>query len=332
MWSSSVRRAQEVRSFGAGGELGTEFTKLARGGKMNLEASDEELLSRIITFEPPPPGFNSLTASHHLLRRYGYPHRPDPDKEPRLSKLWLETLSRPHRMITAELRVDHSKLRRMPLRSKAPSFSIGGQWAGAEVDWSVLGLPADELINSVYAQWRVPTVTLPNSDTAVGFWVGIGGDQYINSNQLIQAGVEAVPQQSGSDIPAYRAWTQWWPEQPSAITVSNFPVSPGDLVGVLVLMPHPDYALFSMLNYNTNTAVSVGITGPDGVMADGSSAEWCVEGNGDLLAHFTGVAFSGCVLGTKNHEFGLEHARPLQIFSPTNSNEVLATPPDRPLS
>jgi hypothetical protein len=71
---------------------------------MNHEASDEEMLSHMITFEPPPPGY-PLTASHHLLRKYGYPHRPDPDKEPRLSKLCQETFSRPHQIIRAELQV-----------------------------------------------------------------------------------------------------------------------------------------------------------------------------------------------------------------------------------
>ncbi len=63
------------------------------------EMSDAEILSNVMTFEPPPPGFNPLTATDDLLEKYGYPHRPDPDKEPQLSKLWHETLALPHTMI-----------------------------------------------------------------------------------------------------------------------------------------------------------------------------------------------------------------------------------------
>jgi hypothetical protein len=292
---------------------------------MNHEASDKEILSHIITFEPPPPGFDPLTASGRLLHKYGYPHRPDPDKEPRLSKLWRETLSRPHRVIRPEFEVDQSKARHVPLRSQDPSFGLQGQWAGAEVFRTRLGLPSSELITSVYAQWYVPTVTLPSPDVSVGFWVGLGGDQSLGSTQLIQAGTDAHPQ-SGSSSPVYRAWSQWYPLQGSAVTVNNFPVSPGDLVGVFVSTLQPNSAFISMFNFNSNFALSFVNAPPSGANADGSSAEWVVEGDGNLLANFGHVVFAGCVGSTKSHEFGLELAYPQQIISQNNPSEVLANP------
>jgi Peptidase A4 family len=284
---------------------------------MNDEASDEEILSHVITFEPPPPEFNPLTASHRLLRKYGYPHRPDPNKEPRLSKLWQETLSRPHRVITPEFEVDHSKAPRV-------SFGLQGQWAGAEVFRVRLGLPPSELITSVYARWFVPAVRLPDPDVAVGFWVGLGGDQSLGSTQLIQAGTDARPL-SGSSSPAYRAWFQWPPLQTSAITVKNFPISPGDQVGVLLIALQPNSAFISMFNFNTSSAISFA-NAPSGANADGSSAEWVVEANGNLLADFTEVVFSDCVGSTKNNEFGLGLAYPQQIISQNNPSVVLANP------
>ena len=62
---------------------------------MASEMSEAEILSYFTTFDPPPPGFDPLRASRHLLRKHGYPHRPDPHKEPRLHKLWSENSRAP---------------------------------------------------------------------------------------------------------------------------------------------------------------------------------------------------------------------------------------------
>ncbi len=273
---------------------------------MSHEMSDAEVLSHLTTYEPPPDGFDPLTASHHLLRKHGYPHRPHPEKEPRLHKLWREALGRPHRVIKAELQVDRS-IGRHPLRSPQGSFGLSGSWAGAEVSTASLGYAPTEVANTVYGQWIVPTVTPPNPDTgfAVGTWVGLGGDGNNNSNQVVQAGTDARSSSDGSVV--YRAWTQWFPYQGSAVTVSNFPVSPGNRVGFLVLTTEPGHAFVSMMNYTTGQATSVGIT-PPGANSDGSSAEWVIEGNGALLADFYSVLFGQCVGGTKDHEFDLTNA------------------------
>ena len=284
---------------------------------MANESSDAEILRHITTYDPPPPGFDPLTAPHHVLRKHGYPHRPNPDKEPRLHKLWSETLARPLKIIKAELEVDRSIVHRQPLRMPPGSYGLSGQWAGAQVNTSSLGYPPSELANSVYGQWIVPTVTPPNPDTgfAVGIWVGMGGDGNNGSTQVVQAGTDA--RSSGSGV-VYRAWTQWYPYQGSAVTVANFSVTPGDRVGFLVLTPQPNHAFVSMLNYNTNQATSVGIT-PSGASNDGSSAEWIIEGNGNLLADFYSVLFGQCIAGTKDHEFNLSIAFVDSIFA---SDEV----------
>lgn len=270
------------------------------------EMSEAEILRHFTAYDPPPPGFDPLRASHHLLRKHGYPHRPDPHKEPRLYKLWSETLARPLKIIKAELQVDRSIVHRHPLRTPQASYGLSGQWAGAQVNTSSLGYPPTELANTVYGQWVVPTVTPPNPDTgfALGIWVGIGGDQNNGSSQVVQAGTDA--RSSGNGV-VYRAWTQWFPVSGSAATVSNFPVTPGDRVGFLVLTPQPNHAFISMLNYNTNVATSVGIT-PQGANNDGSSAEWVIEGNGNLLADFYSVLLGQCIAGTKDHDFNLSSA------------------------
>ena len=277
--------------------------------------SDAEVLSHITTYEPPPSGFDPLSASHQLLRKHGFPHRPDPDKEPRLSKLWRDSLSRPLQMIKAELEVDHSRARDSRLRSKQASFGLGGQWAGAQVNTSSLGFAPTELANIVYGEWNVPTVKYPKDDPsgfAVGFWVGLDGDFENDSSQVIQAGTEAIS--DGSSV-IYRAWTQWPPYQPNAVVIKSFPVAPGDRVGVLVTMPKPDHSFISIANYTNGYATSLGIT-ISGAVNDGTSAEWVIEGNGPLLADFSSVLFAQCMGGTKDHDFDLTDAFTRQIYAP----------------
>ncbi len=279
---------------------------------MDHEPSDAELLSHITTYDPPPPGFDPLTAPHHLLRKHGYPHRPDPDKEPRLSKLWRDSLSRPHKMIRAELQVDRSRARDGRLRPSQSSFGVTG-WAGAQVNTSSLGFAATELANTVYGQWSTPRVSPPDPDTgfAVGFWVGMGGDYRNGSSQVVQAGTEALS--DGKSV-IYQAWTQWSPYQSHAVKVPNFPIAPGDHVAFLVMTPQPDHAFISMMNYNNGWATSVGIT-PPGARNDGTSAEWVIEGNGALLADFYSVIFGQCTGGTKEHDFDLTYAIVDQVLA-----------------
>ena len=45
---------------------------------MKKQPSDADVLGRYTTFEPPPSGFDPLTARPNLLRKHGFPRRPDP--------------------------------------------------------------------------------------------------------------------------------------------------------------------------------------------------------------------------------------------------------------
>jgi hypothetical protein len=51
----------------------------------------------INTFEPPPPGFDPLTASAAALRRHGFPpHLPEPRHQERYRKVWNQLKSKFH--------------------------------------------------------------------------------------------------------------------------------------------------------------------------------------------------------------------------------------------
>jgi hypothetical protein len=278
---------------------------------MSNDVSDAEVLSHFTTFEPPPDGFHPLTATSELLHKHGFPHRPDPKKEPRLSEIWKRTFSRPIKVIRAELAVDRTSPRRNPLRRRRnDAFGLGGEWAGAQVNIADLGFdPRTEPANTVFGRWTVPTVVAPPNSLpqplTVGFWVGLGGDGNNNSTNVVQAGIQAKV--DGNSV-EYSAWTEWFPAQP-AVTIPNFDVAPGDVVEVLVLcLPPSNHAVAYVYNLRSNHATSVGID--VGLTNDGTSAEWVAEGNGSLLAEFFSANFPGalcgeCIGGTKQHEFAV---------------------------
>src|SRR5262249_49354543 len=148
-----------------------------------------------------------LTARANQLRKYGFPRRPLPDKEPGLDQLWRKGFSRPMKVIKAELAVDRGRPRQDRLRPNAP-FDLTGQWAGAFVASSVFG--PRELMTMVYGQWIQPSVVPPENPLAdqlfVGFWTGLGGITETGSLQLVQAGTYAVFTQGNV---SYSAFTEW---------------------------------------------------------------------------------------------------------------------------
>src|SRR5689334_22012579 len=100
---------------------------------MDQTQSDAEVLSRFVTYEPAPGGFDPKTASDHLLRKHGFPRRPDPRSEAEMHQLWEEAFSRPMQMIKAELTVDRARPNRERLQPTRP-FDVAGGWAGAIVN------------------------------------------------------------------------------------------------------------------------------------------------------------------------------------------------------
>lgn len=80
---------------------------------------------------------------------------------------------------------------------------------------------------SVTGSWVVPSVADASSDNvADATWVGIGG---VQSQDLIQAGTEAIPDSDGTL--SYQAWYETLPQDSTAVPLS---ISPGDSVSVSI--------------------------------------------------------------------------------------------------
>lgn len=267
-----------------------------------------DLLNRIQTYEAPPGGFNPQTAAANLLRRHGFPRRPDPEREPQLARLWRRVFSRAPglRMIKAEIAIDPTMSRRDPLRNMKPDFSPSG-WGGVIVPTASLGFSPYEPANTVFAEWVVPEIFPVAGDAqtplTVGFWVGLDGSDP-SSYELLQAGTAATI--TGNNV-SYWAWTEWYTSEykDPAVMVTNFEIQPGDLVSFLVCSPQPDQGFVSMMNYRTQQATSVGIPARSGISSVGARAEWIVEGISADLPDFAPAVFSNIIAGTQHHSFNL---------------------------
>ncbi len=267
-------------------------------------------LKTLRTFEPPPARFDPRRATARELVRYGFPRRPSPETEPRLHALWQKAFSRPLTVVRAKLEIDRTLLShrsRRQIKKVHDGRFVPSGWGGIVTQTSAFGFSPAEPANTVYAEWMVPSMQPdfdnPTTPMTVGFWVGLDG---FTNNQVLQAGTAATV--TGSSI-SYWPWFEWFPDAPVKIT--NFPISPGDLVTVLVCAQTPTSGFVSMLNRTTGVTTSAGIPLAKGVSSSlGATAEWIVEGISADLPNFVLVGFHNCVAGTKNHTIDL--SRPIE--------------------
>jgi hypothetical protein len=138
---------------------------------------------------------------------------------------------------------------------------------------------------SVTATWTVPTVSATSSG-ADATWVGIGG---LNSNDLIQAGTQAMV--DGSGTVEYSSWIETLPQSSRTAPLS---VSAGDSVTVTLTQQSGNDWLIAMKNNTTKGTYSVIVQ----YSSSNSSAEWVQEapsvGRGLVaLDQFGTVQFTG---------------------------------------
>lgn len=262
-----------------------------------------EYLKRVRTYSTPPAKFDPLKASARELAQYGFPRRPNPRTERELAALFKKAYSRPIKPVRAEIEIDRVLLdapRRRAIFVHDGSFAPGG-WGGVIAQTSSFAFKPPEPAVMVYGEWSVPTMEPdfdnPKTPMTVGFWVGLDGSL---NNQVLQAGTAATV--TGESID-YWAWFEWFPAPP--VRINNFPISPGDLVTVLVCAVKPTQGFASMLNRTTGVTTSIGFPPPPGFMSQGTTAEWIVEGISADLPNWVLMGFHNCTAGTKNQHIDI---------------------------
>lgn len=257
----------------------------------------------LTTFPAPPKDFDPTTASPGTLAQYGYPRRPDAQKEPALRALWDRVMARKPNFVPAQLVEDPVWRSKPHALWKKDQFGLAGDWAGAVVQVSSLGYSPYEPANMIFAEWKVPTIQPKPAEPGtqiVGFWVGLGGWGVAN---LLQAGTAATI--TGTSV-SYWTWVEW---VPAGYKVENLTIQAGDTVGVLVCAPESDHGFVAMINQRTNQAISVGVPDPSGTTPyDGSTVEWIVEAIGTEMPNFESVLFTQITAGTQSNTFDLKDA------------------------
>jgi Peptidase A4 family len=245
-------------------------------------------------FPPLPPGLIGEELTDDVLRAHGLPRRPPPDAHPQLRRQWNRIMSRPTRLIQAEVEPDPVMTSR---HRRRPEFQPQG-W-GAVVRQQERHTDYAYPATMVYAEWAVPEVVgiAPDGpDLTVGFWIGLDGYEG-DGAQVLQAGIAATVKPGWfSTSVEYWAWTEWYTGeyQTPAVQVSNFPVTAGDTVSFLVASEGPGSGTAYLHNSRTGLATSVWIQVPSDVVPTGQTTEWAVEGISEYLPVFEPVTFGNC--------------------------------------
>jgi hypothetical protein len=244
-------------------------------------AKDQGNTSDIIKPLQPSHDFNPLTATDDDLDRYGLPPKPDSQQDPEGYDRWK-------RMVTLPLKRTEPQIQRTTIQHK-PSMvvsednqNLNGTLSAYSTNWSGFADIASNGTftypnNYVTAQIAVPNVTAVTCNSNWEYsseWVGFDG---VNSNDVLQAGIESDAKcSSGIQSKYYSAWFEWYPNY--AYRITNFPVKSGDAIDVEVwyTATSPNgHAYFA--NYTQGVAGSIAFSKPSGTTFYGNSEEWVLE-------------------------------------------------------
>ncbi len=230
------------------------------------------------TYDPPPGGFDPLTAPESLLVHHGYAARPDPEAEPALFQLWKKFFaSAKSTYIVPEFHMVEGLVH-------GPRKRVEDQAAGTSSNWSGSVLQADPGKSFLWIEgrWTVPN-PYPSTNSGWDYcsqWVGIDGS---GSGDVLQAGTETDVQQVGLvTMRSIYTWWEWFPA-PSMV-VSNIPVAAGDVFWCLICVNNATTGSIYLNNISSGVNTSFTVNSPPDptnpavpVQLVGNSAEWVVE-------------------------------------------------------
>ncbi len=248
---------------------------------------------KVVTHSP-SLHFDPLTASAAELVANGFPAVPnDPRHRERFAQVWGRLKDKFH-YVEPTFRVERDRTHGPRQRRPTEGTQTSSNWSGG-----VVNPPAGQAFQWIEGDWVIPAVDAPTQNEwyYCATWIGIDGD---GSGDVFQAGVESDVYANGSSITLnYYPWWEWYPGPSVAIT--NFPVSPGDMITMLICSAGVGSTTGTVYwtNVTTGASTNASLTAPSGTKLIGNCAEWIVEaptvnGGQSALADYGEVFFSVC--------------------------------------
>jgi len=247
-----------------------------------------------VTTYHPPRGFDPLTADNADLLKAGFPPRPDHGHHRARYDHVLKRLKGKLNYIPPTLRYNAGVFHGPRKRRTEDATETSTNWSGG-----VVFAPSGKPFSWIEGDWVIPDVDAPaeNQWYYCASWIGIDGD---GSGDVCQIGIECEVFRSGNSITRnIYPWWEWYPE--SEVAITNFSVSPGDMVTALLCTSGGGATEASayFTNRTTGATTSLSFTAPGGTSLTGNSAEWVVEaptvgGQQSAMADYGEVFFSVC--------------------------------------
>jgi hypothetical protein len=249
----------------------------------------------VTTYEGPPRGFNPLTAESADLQKFGFPPRQEDAELQAKYERFLNRMKDKLHYVPATLRANSEVFHGPRQRLASAGTETSTNWSGG-----VVYAPAGTSFTWILGYWVIPDIDAPTDNQwyYCASWIGLDGDR---SGDVCQAGIGSQVYASGSTVTKYfYPWFEWYPEP--EIQITNFPVSPGDMIEVL-LCAQPGAGATSATVYLTNIVSGAHTSGtfnaPGTTKLVGNCAEWVVEaptvgGQQSAIADFGEVFFSVC--------------------------------------
>jgi hypothetical protein len=262
----------------------------------------EKILQSVHPYEPPPSGFDPMTATNEELEKLGLPVRPDAQTDPDLFHFWQLMLGGSTQFILPEFPRKADQLQHFALHRNGPgaqrdvatSAMRGFDHREDSRNWSgtyITPLRPNRFVH-IIGGWTVPDPAVPrvlpsgtdrnNEEYRSSTWIGMDGKRPYPNASLPQIGTsQHMNVENGQQTTELGAWWQWWvkgrPEHHVPMPIVNFPVEVNDeMLASLTVQPSGD-VLFHLKNQRSRLFVAFKVMAPTDIVPLGSTAEWIHE-------------------------------------------------------
>jgi len=264
------------------------------------------VMTQVRFFLPrPPPDFDPLTAGPGELERYGIPPKPDPDRQPALTRFWTEMYSP----------LDDGRR----LVFVAPPIQVPGtsyMKTEASLNWSGAYITPrnGQQFTEVHAAWTIPHVTVPASrsesaEYRSSIWIVFDGQRRYFDSSLPQLGTGQFVKNDPAADPYYHTWCQWWLRDNSQTyepLILSVKIAPCQRVMASLLVRSKTEVHGIIVNRTTGEILPFIMDAPTDrasstkLKVSGATAEWIVERPADervepyALPDYGTVHFTNC--------------------------------------